>query len=401
MQKAITGMEAATNRRAGDDDPARTDAGILGAVAAERSRAILDRAVVAARDLLDMDVAYVSAFHEGDQVVLKVDGDGGGFGIVPGRGFPLEATICRRMVAGLAPNVIRDARNDARVNDLEALTSCAIGAYIGVPVEFSDGTLYGTFCCLSHDPDETLDVQQLRIMQVFSRLIADYLEREQLMAAIENAQTELLARVTHDLRSPLSAILGYASLLVENPSATYAQIIVDETRRLDRMLTELLEEQQAAEASVFDLAAVVEAQVAVFRGQSAAHTITVAPGLGVVSVFGDAPRTESVIANLLSNAIKYSPGGGKIDVTVEARDECARVSVRDFGIGIPQDQARGIFTKFFRVETDATRAIKGTGLGLALARDLARSQGGEVGFSSTEAEGSTFWLDVPLAPTGS
>jgi two-component system, NtrC family, sensor histidine kinase KinB len=113
-------------------------------------------------------------------------------------------------------------------------------------------------------------------------------------------------------------------------------------------------------------------------------------------VMGNADRLRQVIGNLLSNAIKYSPRGGLVQVTASVRGDAVRFEVRDEGIGIPTEQQPRIFTKFFRADAAAS-GITGTGLGLAVSRDIVESHGGQIGFMSAEGEGTTFFVELPGA----
>jgi signal transduction histidine kinase len=103
-----------------------------------------------------------------------------------------------------------------------------------------------------------------------------------------------------------------------------------------------------------------------------------------------------VIGNLISNAIKYSPSGGVVAVTAERENGHVRVEIRDEGMGIPMGQQSKIFTKFFRGDAAAS-GITGTGLGLAVSRDIVESHGGRIGFTSAEGKGTTFFVELPGA----
>ena len=111
-------------------------------------------------------------------------------------------------------------------------------------------------------------------------------------------------------------------------------------------------------------------------------------------MIGSPDRLRQVIGNLLSNAIKYSPRGGVVELRAEATNGTVRVEVQDEGIGIPAPQQAQIFTKFFRGDAAAS-GIPGTGLGLAVSRDIVESHGGRIGFTSAEGEGATFFVELP------
>jgi EAL domain-containing protein (putative c-di-GMP-specific phosphodiesterase class I) len=154
----------------------------------DKSRVGLDRAVALAHRHLGLDVAYVAELTGGRQVYRAVAGDAASFKINLDDGPPVEATYCHRMVVGEIPNVIRDTA-EASVAQLPITREARIGSYIGVPLRLSDGTLYGTFCCLSHLADPTLDGREVRFMSMLGELIVDDLDddrrREQLRADIE------------------------------------------------------------------------------------------------------------------------------------------------------------------------------------------------------------------------
>lgn len=127
---------------------------------------------------LGMDVTYVSHFVEGRQEFPAYIGDAASFGIDSDDGIPIGSGYCSRMATGELPNVIPDATRDSRVSELPLTRAAGIGAYIGVPIRLSDGTLYGSFCCASKHPDPELSGRDVHFMQVLADLMVAELDRE-------------------------------------------------------------------------------------------------------------------------------------------------------------------------------------------------------------------------------
>jgi len=225
------------------------------------------------------------------------------------------------------------------------------------------------------------------------------------------AKSEFLALMSHELRTPRNAILGFAQILDgENFGAVTAKQkeFIDEILASGGHLLELindildLSKIEAGKLSVsmerVDLVPLMKSVVATLEQSARKVDISVVPhdfGLAMPALMTDRVRLAQVLINLGSNAVKYNRPKGIVSFSYEEIGDKVRIAVRDTGIGIPVARQAELFQPFSRLGAEA-RAIEGTGVGLALSRRLIELMGGGIGFSSILAEGSCFWVDIPV-----
>ena len=129
------------------------------------------------RETLNMDVAFVSEFSEDQLVFQALEGDAESFGWREGERFPIDESYCKRVLDGRIPQVVPDAKREDATRDLRVTSEADIGSYAAVPLMLSDRRLYGTLCCLSHEPDPWLRQRDLGVMERTARWLVEQLER--------------------------------------------------------------------------------------------------------------------------------------------------------------------------------------------------------------------------------
>lgn len=223
--------------------------------------------------------------------------------------------------------------------------------------------------------------------------------------ATQQAQRDFLANVSHDLKTPLTSIQGYAQAIMDGASkdpTQSASIIYDEATRLSRMVTELtdLARLQAGgvtmRADLVDLVPLWEVLKQRMDVVAERKRITIMLNLPKSAVIeGDGDRLAQVFMNLLSNALKYTPEGGSVTVTLITDTHGASIAVSDTGLGIPPDEQARIFERFYQVDK-ARGPRRGTGLGLAIVREIVSAHHGRISVESAGVnQGTTFTVWLP------
>jgi PAS domain S-box-containing protein len=228
---------------------------------------------------------------------------------------------------------------------------------------------------------------------------------------LDELKAEFIATASHELRTPLAAVYGAAQTLKRHDFALddagrerFISLIVDESDRLATIVNQILLANQLEvgrldlQTEPFDAADLVDRVVESARTHAPAHIrfdIRVADG--VPPVAADKDRARQVLVNLVENAVKYSPGGGRIELGLEASDGVVEFRVVDEGLGIPADEQARIFEKFYRLDPNMTHGIGGTGLGLYICSELVERMGGRIWLESEEGKGSTFFFELPAA----
>ncbi|MDO9434219.1 ATP-binding protein [Hydrogenophaga sp.] len=247
------------------------------------------------------------------------------------------------------------------------------------------------------------------------RIEQDSMRASELAAQASRAKSDFLANVSHEVRTPLNALMGLTRMLMDSPlnaeQTQWLSLMDASAHELGQMLNDILDLSriEAGKLNIenlrFDLHQVVE-QVASVHAEGARDKpltvrIELSPSLPQW-VVGDAQRVRQVINQLLSNAVKFTPPGGLIEVkasALPAQGDVAprlQVQVRDTGPGIARDQQTAIFDAFTQADASTTREHGGSGLGLAICAGLARWMGGDIALYSEPGQGSTFTLTWPL-----
>jgi two-component system phosphate regulon sensor histidine kinase PhoR len=231
---------------------------------------------------------------------------------------------------------------------------------------------------------------------------------------VEQMKSDFVTAVSHELRTPLTSIYGFAETLLrqdvlfgEDERRTFLGYIASESDRLTTIVDQLLNVARLDTGDLqvnlapTDVRAVVSdvIQLAAQAPSANGHDFVVDLPDQPLDAEADSDKLRQILANLVDNAVKFSPDGGRVTVAARVNDEVVEVKVLDEGIGIPEEEQRRIFTKFYRGESMARDpATTGTGLGLFIAHGLVSAMGGRMWVDSREGAGSSFAFELPLAP---
>lgn len=235
-------------------------------------------------------------------------------------------------------------------------------------------------------------------------VLSDISERKEM----ERLKDELVSTVSHELRTPLTSLRGFTELMLKRNFSSEKQreflgIIHRESLRLTELINDFLDLQriesgrQKYDFEARELTPLLNETISVFNQGLGKHNLRLTVPTSLPLVHVDTARLQQVMMNLLSNALKFSPQGGRITVGARLEDDVVKVWVTDQGVGIPPEALPNLFHRFFRVDNQDTRSIGGTGLGLALVKEIVKAHGGRIWVESTVGVGSTFFFTLPIA----
>jgi signal transduction histidine kinase len=222
----------------------------------------------------------------------------------------------------------------------------------------------------------------------------------------DKAKRDLIGNVSHDLRTPLTMISGYAELMQDFPDQNNQenlQTIIDESHRLTVLVNDLLDlsklqgSQIELKYSDFDLDRMLQDELRKYEVYVAKEGFQITyQGCEGLQVHADEERIKQVFNNFMTNAINYSGKARQIEVRLSREGQMAHVEVQDHGEGIPEDKLKDIWDRYYKVDTTHVRAVQGSGIGLSIVKEILSLHQVPYGVRSKVNEGSTFWFELPL-----
>ncbi len=247
------------------------------------------------------------------------------------------------------------------------------------------------------------------VLFIISTIITQSFER---LAEASRMKSEFVSIVSHQLRSPLSNLKWSIELLmsgkinsISEKELEYYKILKENSDRMAELISDLLIVSKIETAKLpiknsgFSLAELTEELIKFFRPLIMASNIEVTFNLNkaLPKVFADPSQIHLVVENLLGNAIRYVKGKGVISIKIGNVKNFILFEIKDDGVGIPKDDQKFIFQKFFRSKNALRHQTQGSGLGLYIAKAIVEKSGGKIGFKSEENKGSTFWFTLPIS----
>ena len=225
---------------------------------------------------------------------------------------------------------------------------------------------------------------------------------------LDNMQKEFVADVSHELKTPITSIMGYADTLLEGEydketQTKFLNVIATEARRMAKLVTDLLtlsrydSNKKKTQKDIFDLGELVKKcqDKLAIEIKKKNHKVNCFVTADVPPVYADKDDIERVVLNILSNSIKYTKDNGEIKIYVGFVYNDAYIKIFDNGIGIPEEDLSRIFERFYRVDKARTREMGGTGLGLSIAKEILDKNGGSIDIKSVVGQGTEVVVRIP------
>jgi signal transduction histidine kinase len=366
------------------------------------------------RGLIDFDRVTIVLVLGGRAEVMAVAGRGTDTVFPPGSARPVRGSVLEEVLEGKL--VYRPAMEPDRYPEEEELLGLGLQSRLLAPLQVGPRTI-GMLGLVRAEQD-AFAPEEIELVALLGRLVATAVQNIRAYEAERTTADELrrlsalradfVSLVSHELRSPMAAVIGAARTLQErwreltaDQRQAFLELIGDETSRLADLIGDVLDTSRI-EAGTFsfsfsdvDLAELLRDVVAAADLAQDEVRVTAEVNGTLPRVRGDRDRLRQIVQNLVDNAVKYSPAGAEVRVTAGTDDGHVRVAVSDDGPGIPLDDQKLIFDKFGRATVEGG-AKPGTGLGLFIARSIAEAHGGSLDVDSAPAHGSVFTLELPL-----
>ena len=344
---------------------------------------------------------------------------------------PRAWAFCDHAIRASSPLVVLDAQHDERFAANPLVTgSPLIRFYAGAPLHMPNGAMIGTLCVIDQQPRQEFSARERALLQDFANLVVDEMElryrstqllrelRERKETEVKllsayKSKSEFLASLSHELRSPLNAVIGFSEIIETkafgNDSidryAECAHDIKTSGLHLLGVINDVLDYSKS------EVDAVILRREVITLDQFFGETIRIVHGFARtsqvalrkstdpvdLSIFADRSRLRQVFLNLLTNAIKFTPAGGSVTIAADRAGDFVRITVTDTGVGIPATEIEKVLTPFAQ-STAGIASGQGTGLGLPIAKALIIRHGGQFALRSTPGVGTVAEVLLPADP---